>query len=55
MKFKPVLLPSLIEAIADVIEKNAEEVTALDQAIGDAIMSLIYNAAFKRSWRNVMN
>ena len=29
------LLPSLIEAIADVIEKNAEEVTALDQAIGD--------------------
>jgi len=35
MKLTPALLPSLIEAIADVIEKNAEEVTALDQAIGD--------------------
>ncbi len=35
MKFTPALLPGLIEAIADVIEKNAEEVTALDQAIGD--------------------
>jgi len=35
MKFTPDLLPSLIEAIADVIEKNAKEVTALDQAIGD--------------------
>ena len=35
MKFTPVLLPQLIEAVADVIEKNAEEVTALDQAIGD--------------------
>lgn len=35
MKLIPVLLPSLIEAIADIIEKNAEEVTALDQAIGD--------------------
>lgn len=35
MKVTPALLPSLIEAIADVIEKNTEEVTALDQAIGD--------------------
>ncbi|MDP2904445.1 MAG: dihydroxyacetone kinase subunit DhaL [Methylovulum sp.] len=35
MQFIPALLPSLIEAIADIIEKNAEEVTALDQAIGD--------------------
>ncbi len=35
MKFTPVLLPQLIEAVADVIDKNAEEVTALDQAIGD--------------------
>lgn len=35
MKFTPALLPHLIEAIADVIEKNADEVTALDQAIGD--------------------
>jgi dihydroxyacetone kinase-like protein len=35
MKFTPALLPDLIDAIADVIEKNAEEVTALDQAIGD--------------------
>ncbi|MDD5266606.1 MAG: dihydroxyacetone kinase subunit DhaL [Methylococcales bacterium] len=35
MKLTPALLPSLIEAIDDVIEKNAEEVTALDQAIGD--------------------
>jgi dihydroxyacetone kinase-like protein len=35
MILTPALLPSLIEAIADVIEKNAEEVTALDQAIGD--------------------
>ena len=35
MKFTPALLPHLIDAIADVIEKNAEEVTALDQAIGD--------------------
>lgn len=35
MKFIPALLPSMIEAIADIIEKNAEEVTALDQAIGD--------------------
>ena len=35
MKLTPALLPNLIEAIADSIEKNAEEVTALDQAIGD--------------------
>jgi dihydroxyacetone kinase-like protein len=35
MKLIPALLPSLIEAVADIIEKNAEEVTALDQAIGD--------------------
>ena len=35
MKFTPALLPHFIEAIADVIEKNADEVTALDQAIGD--------------------
>ncbi|MGR9000096.1 MAG: dihydroxyacetone kinase subunit DhaL [Gammaproteobacteria bacterium] len=35
MKLIPALLPSLIEAIDDSIEKNAEEVTALDQAIGD--------------------
>ena len=35
MKLTPALLPALIVAIADVIEKNAEEVTALDQAIGD--------------------
>jgi phosphoenolpyruvate---glycerone phosphotransferase subunit DhaL len=35
MKFMPALLPNLIDAIADVIETNAEEVTALDQAIGD--------------------
>ena len=35
MILTPALLPSLIEAIDNVIEKNAEEVTALDQAIGD--------------------
>ena len=35
MQFIPALLPRLIEVIADIIEKNAEEVTALDQAIGD--------------------
>ena len=35
MSFTPALLPSLIEAIQLVIEANAEEVTALDQAIGD--------------------
>ncbi|WP_432742225.1 dihydroxyacetone kinase subunit DhaL [Methylobacter sp. G7] len=35
MQFVPALLPSLIQAIDQVIETNAEEVTALDQAIGD--------------------
>jgi dihydroxyacetone kinase-like protein len=35
MKFTPAILPSLIKAIADTIEANAETVTALDQAIGD--------------------
>jgi phosphoenolpyruvate---glycerone phosphotransferase subunit DhaL len=35
MQIIPVLLPKMIEAIADTIEQNAEEVTALDQAIGD--------------------
>lgn len=35
MKFTPALLPDLIEAIANVIDTNADEVTALDQAIGD--------------------
>ena len=35
MTLTPALLPRIIEAIADVIEKNAEEITALDQAIGD--------------------
>jgi len=35
MEITPALLPKMIEAIADTIEQNAEEVTALDQAIGD--------------------
>ena len=35
MTLTPALLPAIIEAIAKVIEKNAEEITALDQAIGD--------------------
>lgn len=35
MHYIPALLPRLIEAIADIIEKKAIEVTALDQAIGD--------------------
>jgi len=35
MQFVPALLPGLIQAIANAIETNAEEVTALDQAIGD--------------------
>lgn len=35
MTLTPALLPPIIEAIADVIEKNAKEITALDQAIGD--------------------
>lgn len=35
MEILPALLPDLIVAIDDVISANAEEVTALDQAIGD--------------------
>ncbi len=35
MSLTPILLPRLIEAITNTIEINAEEVTALDQAIGD--------------------
>ena len=35
MSYSPALLPRLIEAINDTINQNAEEVTALDQAIGD--------------------
>lgn len=35
MQFTPALLPDLIQAINAAIEKNADEVTALDQAIGD--------------------
>ena len=35
MQLVPALLPSLIKAIDSVIEANAEDVTALDQAIGD--------------------
>jgi dihydroxyacetone kinase-like protein len=35
MQLVPALLPSLIQAIDNVIAANAEEVTALDQAIGD--------------------
>ncbi len=35
MSLSTKLLPSLVEAIANTIESNAEEVTALDQAIGD--------------------
>lgn len=35
MPYTPTLLPRLIEAVANIIETNAEEVTALDQAIGD--------------------
>lgn len=35
MQIDSTLLPELIRAIDEVIEKNAEEVTALDQAIGD--------------------
>jgi dihydroxyacetone kinase-like protein len=35
MQFDTALLPGLIKAIDQVIEKNAEEVTLLDQAIGD--------------------
>ncbi len=35
MSYTPSLLPRLIEAINDTIANNAEDVTALDQAIGD--------------------
>lgn len=35
MQLVPALLPRLIQAIDNAIETNAEEVTALDQAIGD--------------------
>jgi dihydroxyacetone kinase-like protein len=35
MQFTPEILPDLIRAVVETIEKNAEEVTALDQAIGD--------------------
>ena len=35
MQFAPEILPDLIKAVVETIEKNAEEVTALDQAIGD--------------------
>jgi dihydroxyacetone kinase-like protein len=35
VQFIPTILPGLIQAIENAIETNAEEVTALDQAIGD--------------------
>jgi dihydroxyacetone kinase-like protein len=35
MNISPEVLPRLIQAVADTVEKNAEEVTQLDQAIGD--------------------
>lgn len=35
MPLVPTLIPSLIQAIANTIDINSEEVTALDQAIGD--------------------
>jgi len=35
MTTMPKILPALIKAVASTIEQNAEEVTALDQAIGD--------------------
>ena len=35
MSINTSLLPKLIAAVSDVIEKNADEITALDQAIGD--------------------
>ena len=35
MEFKPSVLPALIEAVAEAVANHAEEVTALDQAIGD--------------------
>lgn len=35
MLFTPEILPDLIKSVVETIEKNAEEVTLLDQAIGD--------------------
>jgi dihydroxyacetone kinase-like protein len=35
MQFTSAILPDLINAIAETIEKNAEEVTTLDQVLGD--------------------
>lgn len=35
MQFTTEILPDLIKAVVETIEKNAEEVTVLDQAIGD--------------------
>ncbi len=35
MQFTPDMLPSLIRAVTEIIEQNAEEVTALDQVLGD--------------------
>ncbi len=35
MKLTPSLLPEMIQAIEQIIEENSEEVTALDQEIGD--------------------
>jgi ribose 5-phosphate isomerase RpiB len=34
MQFTPEILPDLIKAVVETIDNNAEEVTALDQAIG---------------------
>jgi len=35
MSLTPVFLPALIQSIADELEKNAHDIAALDQAIGD--------------------
>jgi len=35
MSFTPEILPTLIKAVTETIEQNAEEVTALDQVLGD--------------------
>ena len=35
MSFSPLLLPRLIEAATDIFSQHAEEITELDQAIGD--------------------
>ena len=35
MHSKPSLIPDMIQAVANIIDENAETVTALDQAIGD--------------------